>query len=91
MTGFDYTYTSSKSMLELMSIANLSVWGIAYLIVWIIFIFGMVFYLVPHIDTWLKTRKQTAEKKRKKQLMNKIVLQKNLEDVIAKELKKWQE
>ncbi|MBS9775184.1 hypothetical protein KGV52_00560 [Candidatus Gracilibacteria bacterium] len=88
MTGFDYIYASSQQMIDLLSFSNIQGLGIVYLIVGMIFIIGMVWFIVPYIDTMLKSRKEANEALKKRQLMNKIVLQKNLEDIIAKELER---
>ncbi len=88
MTGFDYIYASSQQMIDLLSFSNIQGLGIVYLIVGMIFIIWMVWFIVPYIDTMLKSRKEANEALKKRQLMNKIVLQKNLEDIIAKELER---
>lgn len=62
------------------------------LVIWIIMILAMVFYIIPIIKIYFKQNLKEKEKQQKRKIINRIVLQKNLEDIIRKEIdeKKWQ-
>jgi|GEM_PF-975756 hypothetical protein len=46
----------------------------------------MTFYVIPKIKIYLKQSLKEKERNEKKKLINKIVLQKNLEDLIRREV-----
>ncbi len=85
---FKYTYMNSFDILNKIKWIS-SWWTYEYIIIiiWIVMIFWLVFFVIPYIRIYLKSREIEKEKKRKRDLMNRIVLQKSLEDVITRELK----
>jgi hypothetical protein len=46
----------------------------------------MIFFIVPAIKSYLRKSELKKEKAKKKQMINRIVLQKNLEDLVMREV-----
>ncbi|RAL55875.1 hypothetical protein BLD25_03500 [Candidatus Gracilibacteria bacterium GN02-872] len=87
MFGFEYRYTESFEIFK--NIKKFLDYGITewiFLSVGIIFIFSMTFYVIPKIKIYLKQSLKEKERNEKKKLINKIVLQKNLEDLVMREV-----
>ena len=87
MFWFEYRYTESFEIFKNIK-KFLDYWMTEwiFLSVWIIFIFSMTFYVIPKIKIYLKQSLKEKERNEKKKLINKIVLQKNLEDLIRREV-----
>lgn len=87
MFWFEYKYTESFEIFKnIKKFLDYWITEWIFLSVWIIFIFSMTFYVIPKIKIYLKQSLKEKEKNEKKKLINKIVLQKNLEDLIRREV-----
>lgn len=87
MFWFEYRYTESFEIFKnIKKFLDYWITEWIFLLVWIIFIFSMTFYVIPKIKIYLKQSLKEKEKNEKKKLINKIVLQKNLEDLIRREV-----
>ena len=87
MFWFEYRYTESFEIFKNIT-KILDYWIFEWIVlgVGIIFIFSMTFYVIPKIKLHLKQNLKEKERNEKKKLINKIVLQKNLEDLIRREV-----
>lgn len=84
---YNYEYITSGEIFK--SISNIKNYWIIdiiilVIIIWIILTF--IFYILPKLNNFMIKYKKEKETKIKKQMMNKIILQKDLEDSISKEL-----
>lgn len=87
MFWFYYEYNTSYEIFKnLVKIQNYSILEILVLVIWLLIIFSFVFYIIPIFKIFLKRNEDEKNKRLKKQMINRIVLQKNLEDIIAREL-----
>ena len=87
MFWFEYRYTESFEIFKnIKKFLDYWITEWIFLSVWIIFIFSMTFYVIPKIKIYLKKSLKKKERNEKKKLINKIVLQKNLEDLIRREV-----
>ena len=87
MFWFEYRYTESFEIFKnIKKFLDYWIKEWIFLSVWIIFIFSMTFYVIPKIKIYLKQSLKEKERNEKKKLINKIVLQKNLEDLIRREV-----
>lgn len=87
MFWFEYKYTESFEIFKnIKKFLDYWITEWIFLSVWIIFIFSMTFYVIPKIKIYLKQSLKEKERNEKKKLINKIVLQKNLEDLIRREV-----
>lgn len=87
MFWFEYRYTESFEIFKnIKKFLDYWITEWIFLSVWIIFIFSMTFYVIPKIKIYLKQSLKEKERNEKKKLINKIVLQKNLEDLIRREV-----
>lgn len=87
MFWFEYRYTESFEIFKnIKKFLDYWITEWIFLSVWIIFIFSMTFYVIPKINIYLKQSLKEKERNEKKKLINKIVLQKNLEDLIRREV-----
>ena len=87
MFWFEYRYTESFEIFKnIKKFLDYWITEWIYLSVWIKFIFSMTFYVIPKIKIYLKQSLKEKERNEKKKLINKIVLQKNLEDLIRREV-----
>lgn len=87
MFWFEYRYTESFEIFKnIKKFLDYWITEWIFLSVWIIFIFSMTFYVIPKIKIYLKQSLKVKERNEKKKLINKIVLQKNLEDLIRREV-----
>lgn len=87
MIWFEYKYTSSSEIIEsikLITEYNLIDFIILWVWIFIIFIFSL--YIIPLIKIYKINKKEEKEKRKKKDLIKKILLQKDMEDSISKEL-----
>ena len=87
MFWFEYRYTESFEIFKnIKKFLDYWITEWIFLSVWIIFIFSMTFYVIPKIKIYLKQSLKEKERNEKKKLINNIVLQKNLEDLIRREV-----
>ena len=87
MFWFEYRYTESFEIFKnIKKFLDYWITEWIFLSVWIIFIFSMTFYVIPKIKIYLKQSLKEKERNEKKKLINKIVLQNNLEDLITREV-----
>ena len=87
MFWFEYRYTESFEIFKnIKKFLDYWITEWIFLSVWIIFIFSMTFYVITKIKIYLKQSLKEKERNEKKKLINKIVLQKNLEDLIRREV-----
>ena len=87
MLWFEYKYlTSSEILSKIVNIIDYSIIDIIILVIWIAFIIILTFYLFPLINIYNKEKQKLKEKKIKKEMLRKIVLQKEINESIAKEL-----
>ena len=87
MFWFEYRYTESFEIFKnIKKFLDYWITEWIFLSFWIIFIFSMTFYVIPKIKIYLKQSLKEKERNEKKKLINKIVLQKNLEDLIRREV-----
>ena len=87
MFWFEYRYTESFEIFKnIKKFLDYWITEWIFLSVWIIFIFSMTFYVIPKIKIYLKQSLKEKERNEKKKLINKLVLQKNLEDLIRREV-----
>lgn len=87
MFWFEYRYTESFEIFKnIKKFLDYWITEWIFLSIWIIFIFSMTFYVIPKIKIYLKQSLKEKERNEKKKLINKIVLQKNLEDLIRREV-----
>jgi len=87
MIWFNYNYITFSEVIKNMKLL-LNYWfiEIIILIIGILFIISTIFYILPIIKVYLNYKKSTLEKAKKKELIRKIALQKDIDDKIAKEL-----
>ncbi len=87
MFWFEYKYMNSYEIFEKIThISNFWVLEMFITATWVFFIFFMVMFFIPNLELRAIKKKEEAEKRKKRLLIDKIVLQKNLEDVITMEL-----
>ncbi|QFR39538.1 hypothetical protein A9Q91_04935 [Candidatus Gracilibacteria bacterium 28_42_T64] len=87
MIGFEYKYVKAIDIINnILLVPKDSV--IEYSIITIIFIFFLVslYYIIPFVNIWREHLQNEKEKKRKKFLLKQIILQKDMEAEIEKEL-----
>ncbi len=88
MFWFEYKYLTSCEIFEKIThIREYQTNDIIITVIWVFLIVFLVFFIIPYINVFFKTKKEEKDRKNKKNLMNKIILQKNLEDIITRELK----
>lgn len=87
MFGFNYTYISSFEILKKMTrIFDYTImeWSIiGWFTLWTIV---LIVLIIPYFYILFITHKQNIEQKNRQKMMDRIILQKNLEDVITKEI-----
>lgn len=87
MIWFNYNYITFSEIIKNMKLLlNYSFIEIIILIISIILIIFTIFYILPIINIYLIYRKNLKEKNKKKELLRKIVLQKDIDDKISKDL-----
>lgn len=87
MFWFYYEYNKSSDILKNMTkIKDYSLTEILVLVLWLFIILLMVFLIVPSIKKYLIKKKNENEKNLRKRMIDKIVLQKNLEDLVMREV-----
>jgi len=87
MIWFNYNYITFSEVIKNMKLL-LNYWfiEIIILIIGILFIISTIFYILPIIKVYLNYKNTTKDKAKKKELIRKIALQKDIDDKIAKEL-----
>ncbi len=87
MLWFEYKYlTSSEILSKIVNLMDYSIIDIIILVIWLVLIIILTFYVFPFINIYNKEKQKLKEKKRKKEMLRKIVLQKEINESIAKEL-----
>ena len=87
MFWFQYLQTPTLDIFNnIIKIQNYWLVEILVLIIWLALIIWFTFFLIPRINIYFLKYKQAKEKSRKRKLIDKIVLQKNLEDLIKREV-----
>ncbi|PZM86558.1 hypothetical protein DLH72_00620 [Candidatus Gracilibacteria bacterium] len=87
MFGFYYEYNKSSDILKNMTkIKDYSLTEILVLVLGLFIILLMVFLIVPSIKKYIIKKKNENEKNLRKRMIDKIVLQKNLEDLVMREV-----
>lgn len=92
MFWFNYEYIKSSELFNnFLKIKDY--WLLEYLLLFIgiIIINLLIFIIIPKIYLFLEKNNENKEKKAKKRMIDKIILQKNLEDLVMREIneKKW--
>ena len=88
MLGFEYIYLSPDTIIwHILSKESTS--GEFYvIIIWIIvFVWALVYYILPSIFIRLEYRKTQKTKKTQKEALTKIMLQKDIEEEIEREIR----
>ncbi len=86
MIWFIYNYTNFNDIIKnIVKINSYREIDIMILISLLILTLFLIYFFIPYIKVFFITKEEEKKKKEKKQLVNKIILQKNLEDIIAKE------
>lgn len=87
MFWYDYEYEKATEIFKnMLKIKDYSATEFIVLIFWTIIIFWFIFYIIPFFNIYLKKYELEKKRKIKKQLIDRIVVQKNLEDIISREL-----
>ena len=87
MILFEYKYTSSSDIINnFRLLTEYSVLEYIILIVLLFILISMVYYIIPITNTYVIYRKKEAEKYKRKEMIKKIVMQKDINDEIEKEL-----
>lgn len=87
MFWYYYEFTKSYEIFKNMTkIQNYSILEILVLVIWLVFLISFVFYILPIFKIYQKKHEDEKNRRIKKQMIDRIVLQKNLEDIIAREL-----
>ena len=90
MIWFEYEYTAFSEVIKsLKIITDYTINDLITLIIWLVLIVLFVFYIIPINEVYRNSQKIKKEKLRKRDLLRKISLQKNIEDKIAKEINIW--
>lgn len=87
MFWFQYEYLKSHEIFKnFLKIYDYSIFEILVLIIWTTIILASVFYIIPFIKNYIKNKNEARKKKEKKKIIDRIVLQKNLEDLVMREV-----
>lgn len=87
MTWFEYKYSEASEIFKnIKLIYEYSISDYIVLIWWILFIVLFSMYIIPITKVIIVNRKKEKEKRKRKNIMKKILLQKDIEDSISKEL-----
>lgn len=86
-------YFKAKSFEEIYNnsnyIINFWIMEIIIFIIMIIFIFSLVFYMIPIEEIIWKIRKNSLEWRKKRKILNQIMAQKEIESEIEEEIKNY--
>ena len=87
MILFEYKYTSSSDIINNFKLlTEYSILEYTILIVLLIILISMIYYIIPIINTYIIFRKKEKEKYKRKEMIKQIVMQKDINDEIEKEL-----
>ncbi|MDD3145385.1 MAG: hypothetical protein PHV23_04715 [Candidatus Gracilibacteria bacterium] len=87
MIGFEYKYISFIEVIDKMKrFNNYSLNELIVLASSITIMILLILYILPFLKLYLEEKKKLKERKRKKDFLKKISLQKDIEDKIAKEI-----
>ena len=87
MILFEYEYTSSSDIINnFRLLTEYSLLEYIILIMLIIILISMVYYIIPLINIYLIYRRKEKEKGKRKEMIKQIVMQKDINDEIEKEL-----
>lgn len=87
MIWFEYKYITYLEVVKKMKIIiDYSIIEIIILLISVFLILWFILYIIPIINVYLENNKLIKEKNKKKNLLKKISLQRNIEDKIAKEI-----
>jgi len=90
MLWFEYKYITFSEIIKNIKIfTDYSTYELIILIIAVFIILLLTIYIIPIIAVYINSQKIKKEKIRKRDLLRKISLQKNIEDKIAKELNIW--
>lgn len=92
MNELQYTYLDSSQVLSyIMGIKDFSMWEFLILGWAILGVLVLVFYIIPIYYILVDDRKIGKEKKKRKTLLEQIMLQKEIEEEIENEIKEQEE
>ena len=92
MIPIKYEYTKTATVFkEMTNITEYWIIEILILIIWVAIIISLVFFVIPKISIFMMKSNKLKEKEKKKKLIDKIILQKNLEDLIRREIEGWKD
>lgn len=87
MLWFEYKYlTSTEIFNQVTHIINFGVSEILLLIILIIVSITLIFFAIPIFDIYVKISNKQKEKNKRKETLRKIVLQKEINEDIEKEI-----
>ena len=88
MIWFEYKYTtSSEIMNNIKLITDYSIIEYIVLTLLIIVIILVIYYIIPAINTYFTFKRKEIELNKRKEMLRQIILQKNINEEIEKELK----
>lgn len=87
MIGFSYIYKNSNEILQsVSSFSSMNHWDILLLIITLTIVLGCIFIIFPSIIIVYEYKQQQRNKKNKKKILTQILLQKEIEDEVEKEI-----
>jgi predicted transporter len=87
MIGYSYIYKTSDEILQSVShLGSMSISDILLLITMLIVVVLSIFVMFPCISITLEYKRQKKEKINKKKILTQILLQKEIEDEVEKEI-----
>lgn len=87
MILFEYEYTSSTDIFNnIKLITQYSIFEYALLFISIFILVFTIYYIVPSLNIYFKFREKEKWKEVRKQMIKQIAMQKDINDVIEKEL-----
>ncbi|MFK7780404.1 MAG: hypothetical protein QM490_04655, partial [Candidatus Gracilibacteria bacterium] len=87
MIGFDYEYTTSSDIINnIKLLTEYSIQEYIILGVSIIILISLIYYIIPLLNISYTFMLKGKEKQKKKKLIRQIVMQKDINDEIEKEL-----
>lgn len=88
MLGYNYNYKSFGEILDLTGkLSNMSAIEFLICIIVVVCVIIWIFILLPILILWYKQRVADKKKRDKKKLLTQILLQKEIEDEVEKEIK----
>lgn len=84
---FQYEFKTLSEILNTVTdVYSYSIIEIIILFILVLVVFALVFYALPILEISIESIRKDSEKKKKKKLLTKIILQKQVEDEIDKEI-----